>query len=85
MVPSRDALEDEAHLQGDQVRVRDRRVVRRLVDEAARYLSWMQWSLWDLPAFAVAIKPDPDAFRHQVTACGMVYIAIRVFDDPSIT
>jgi SAM-dependent methyltransferase len=57
------------------------RMVRKLIDEAAKYVSWMQWSLWDLPAFAVAIKPDPDAFRRQVTACGMVYIAIRVFDD----
>jgi SAM-dependent methyltransferase len=53
----------------------------RVGEETAEYADWMQWSLWDLPAFAVAIEPEPAVFRRAVTACGLVYTAIRVFDD----
>ena len=53
----------------------------RVGEETAEYADWMQWSLWDLPAVAVAIEPDPAVFRRAVTACGLVYTAIRVFDD----
>lgn len=49
--------------------------------ELTSYVGWMQWSLWDLPVLAVALDPDPDAFREAVTGCGLVYIAIRGFDD----
>jgi SAM-dependent methyltransferase len=56
-------------------------VARRLSEQTSEYAGWMQWSLWDLPAFAVAIRPKPDAFRAAVIACGLVYTAIRIFDD----
>src|SRR6059036_2446622 len=57
------------------------RVARRVGEETAEYVGWMQWSLWDLPAVAVALRPEPADFRRAVTACGLVYTAIRIFDD----
>jgi SAM-dependent methyltransferase len=53
----------------------------QIADQATEYVSWMQWALWDLPFFAVAIRPSFESFRDSVAACGLVYIAIRVFDD----
>ena len=52
-----------------------------LAEQIEDYVSWMQWSLWDLPYFAISIRPEPEHFRKAVAACGMVYIAIRIFDD----
>jgi len=45
------------------------------------YVGWMQWALWDLPYYAIALRPPLDHFRRTVTACGLVYISIRIFDD----
>jgi SAM-dependent methyltransferase len=56
-------------------------VAQRVGEQLAEYVGWMQWSLWDIPVLAVALEPDPDDFRDAVTACGLVYIAIRAFDD----
>jgi|GEM_PF-1104652 2-polyprenyl-3-methyl-5-hydroxy-6-metoxy-1,4-benzoquinol methylase len=53
----------------------------RLLEQVREYVSWMQWSLWDLPYFAIALRPSLDSFRQAVTACGLVYISIRIFDD----
>lgn len=56
-------------------------VVRQIGEQTSAYVSWMQWSLWDLPVLAIALDPDPDEFRDAVSACGLAYIAIRAFDD----
>lgn len=53
----------------------------QLVGQANEYIDWLQWSLWDLPYFAVAIRPDFERFRKRVAACALVYLAGRVFDD----
>jgi len=55
--------------------------VRELVEQASGYVDWMQWCLWDLPLLAVALESEAEQFRCSVTACGIVYIAIRIFDD----
>jgi len=52
-------------------------IAKQLTD----YLEWLQWSLWDLPYFAVPIGIDPEAFRERIAGCGYVYLAGRVIDD----
>jgi hypothetical protein len=59
----------------------DSATVRQVAEEASDYVSWMQWSLWDLPVHAVAFEPEPEDFRQSVAACGLVYISFRIFDD----
>jgi SAM-dependent methyltransferase len=56
-------------------------VVQHVGEQMSGYVAWMQWSLWDLPVLAVALDADPDEFQDAVAACGLVYIAIRAFDD----
>jgi SAM-dependent methyltransferase len=53
----------------------------QLVRRVGDYVDWLQWSLWDLPSFAVAIRPEPRRFERRVAACAMVYFAGRVIDD----
>jgi SAM-dependent methyltransferase len=57
------------------------KVCDELVAQATEYVDWLQWSFWDLAYFAVAIRPDPADFRHGISTCGLVYLAIRIFDD----
>ena len=45
------------------------------------YLSYMRWTLGDLPFHAVAIKPDPAWFRKTMGACILVYMTGRLVDD----
>jgi 2-polyprenyl-3-methyl-5-hydroxy-6-metoxy-1,4-benzoquinol methylase len=56
-----------------------------LAEEVARqtsdYVDWLQWTLWDFPAYAVALRPEPERFRRTVAACGLVYLSIRLLDD----
>jgi SAM-dependent methyltransferase len=52
-----------------------------LMDRTGEYLDWLQWTLWDLPAFAAAIQPDPAAFRPALTGCALIYFAGRILDD----
>jgi SAM-dependent methyltransferase len=59
----------------------DNPICNELVDLAAEYVDWLQWTFWDLPYFAVALRPGDDELRESVAACGQVYLAIRVFDD----
>ena len=48
---------------------------------SGEYIDWLQWTFWDLPYFAVALRPDKPRFRRTVAACGLVFLAIRVLDD----
>jgi SAM-dependent methyltransferase len=57
------------------------RVALDVADTAAEYVDWLQWVLWDLPYFAVAVRPDADRFTRRLAACAMVYFAGRIFDD----
>lgn len=57
------------------------RTCRELVDQSKEYVSWLQWTLWDLPYLAVAMRPPRARFRDDVAACGLVYLAIRIVDD----
>jgi SAM-dependent methyltransferase len=52
-----------------------------LVAQMTEYVQWMQWALWDLPAFATALEPDRTRFRRSVAACGFVYLSFRIVDD----
>jgi 2-polyprenyl-3-methyl-5-hydroxy-6-metoxy-1,4-benzoquinol methylase len=56
-------------------------VCERLITQTTEYVRWLQWSLWDLPYFAVVLQPPPDRFRRAVAACGLVYLSARLFDD----
>ena len=53
----------------------------RVVSQTNEYVDWLQWALWDLPYFAVAIRPPLDQLERRIAACGFVYLAGRVFDD----
>ncbi len=59
----------------------DNLLCRRLADSTADYIDWFQWALWDLPVFAVALRPEREPFRRAVASCGMVYLSIRLLDD----
>ncbi|HBY93051.1 MAG: methyltransferase domain-containing protein [Ardenticatenaceae bacterium] len=57
------------------------KICEQLAEQASEYVDWLQWTFWDLPYFAVAIRPAVERFRRTVAACGLVYLSIRVFDD----
>jgi SAM-dependent methyltransferase len=59
----------------------DNLLCRRLAESTADYVDWFQWALWDLPVFAVALRPERESFRRAVASCGMVYLSIRLLDD----
>ena len=52
-----------------------------LAQQIAEYVDWLQWTLWDLPYFAVAVRPDRERFRARLAAGALVYLSARVFDD----
>lgn len=52
-----------------------------LARQTAEYVDWLQWTLWDLPYLAVALRPDPERLRRGVASCGLLYLSIRVLDD----
>ena len=54
---------------------------RQLGSKAAAYLDWLQWTFWDLPHFAVAMRLPEERLRQAVTSCGMAYLASRILDD----
>lgn len=71
-----------AGLEGDIGAISDGNLVCvELARQTTEYVSWMKWALWDLPYFAVATGQPRDVFRALVTACGLVYLSIRIFDD----
>ena len=52
-----------------------------LMRRTGEYLDWLQWVLWDLPYFAVAIEPDRERFRKDLAGCSLIYFACRILDD----
>ncbi|HKE29630.1 MAG TPA: methyltransferase domain-containing protein [Bryobacteraceae bacterium] len=56
-------------------------VCRDLGAKAASYLDWLQWTFWDLPHFAVALRLPEQDLGRAVTTCGMAYLASRILDD----
>jgi SAM-dependent methyltransferase len=56
-------------------------VVVEVAEHITSYISWMQWALWDLPVFAVALDVEAQEFEDAVVGCGLTYLAIRGFDD----
>ncbi len=56
-------------------------VCTQLVDQATTYVDWLQWSLWDLPYFAVPLDLDPQTFGARVADCAFIYLSGRIFDD----
>lgn len=56
-------------------------VCEQLAEQAAQYVEWLQWTFWDLPYFAVAVRPARERFGEAVASCGLVYLSMRVFDD----
>lgn len=71
-----------ARLQGDVLEASaHNRLCAEFIAQAKQYVEWLQWTLWDVPYFAVAVRPPHGYFRRAVAACGLVYLSIRVFDD----
>lgn len=62
-------------------RASDNNTVAMTVNQIRDYVHWLQWTLWDLPYFAVALRPPMDRFRRAVSACGLVYLSMRIVDD----
>lgn len=56
-------------------------VCRQLGSKTAAYLDWLQWTFWDLPHFAVAMRLPEERLHQAVTSCGMAYLASRILDD----
>lgn len=52
-----------------------------LMRRTGEYLDWLQWVLWDLPYFALAIEPDRERFRKDLAGCSLIYFACRILDD----
>src|SRR5262245_36878452 len=48
-----------------------------LTRQAAEYIDWLQWTFWDLPHFALALRLPPERLASGVASCGLVYLAIR--------
>jgi hypothetical protein len=49
--------------------------------QISSYVDWLQWSLWDLPFFGVALHIPVRRFRTTVIGCALTYLSARVFDD----
>ena len=56
-------------------------VCQEILTAASDYLQWMTWTLWDLPYYAVAIRPDLDAFRERLSGVSLIYFSGRILDD----
>ena len=59
----------------------DNETCRTLVQNMGSYVDWLQWSLWDVPHLACALRLDAETLRKGVASCGMVYLSMRMFDD----
>lgn len=57
------------------------KTAEQLVNQTTEYFDWLQWTFWDLPYIAVALKSPKDQFPSRVAACGMIYLSARIFDD----
>src|SRR5262249_34921995 len=56
-------------------------LTRALLDQAREYIDWMQWALWDLPYFAVVLRPDRRRFRRGAAACRLGDLSVPVIGD----
>jgi 2-polyprenyl-3-methyl-5-hydroxy-6-metoxy-1,4-benzoquinol methylase len=56
-------------------------VCDNLAERAGEYLDWLQWTFWDLPYFASALRLPIDRLREGVKSCGMAYLSLRIVDD----
>ncbi len=54
---------------------------KMVVGHLTDYVDWLQWTFWDLPYFAVSLRPSKQEFGAAISACGMIYLSMRVFDD----
>jgi SAM-dependent methyltransferase len=52
-----------------------------LVEKTSAYLSWLQWTFWDLPYFAFALRLPPERLQLAIKSCGMAYLSLRILDD----
>jgi SAM-dependent methyltransferase len=52
-----------------------------ILHRTSDYLQWLTWTLWDLPHFAAAIRPDPERFRELLKGASLLYFSGRVLDD----
>ena len=57
------------------------RFCEQILNRAGDYLQWLTWTLWDLPHFAAAIRPDPERFRDLLRGASLLYFSGRVLDD----
>src|SRR5262249_14992217 len=56
-------------------------VCDNLAEKAGQYLDWLQWTFWDLPYFASALRLPIDRLQEAVKSCGMAYLSLRIVDD----
>jgi len=52
-----------------------------LTERTGEYLDWLQWTFWDLPYFASALRLPVDRLQEGVKSCGMAYLSLRIVDD----
>ena len=52
-----------------------------LTERTGEYLDWLQWTFWDLPYFAAALRLPADHLQEGVKSCGMAYLSLRIVDD----
>jgi SAM-dependent methyltransferase len=81
-VVTRSVQDYTKHLQSDLARLSGgNSVCVDLGQKTASYLDWLQWTFWDLPYFAVALRLPEDRLHQAVRSCGMAYLSLRIFDD----
>lgn len=81
-VVTRSVQDYTEHLQSDLARLSGGNSVGvDLGRKTASYLDWLQWTFWDLPYFAVALRLPEDRLHQAVRSCGMAYLSLRIFDD----
>ena len=52
-----------------------------VVERAGQYLDWLQWTFWDLPYYACALRLPIERLKKGVRSCGMAYLSLRIVDD----
>lgn len=52
-----------------------------LVEKAGQYIDWLQWTFWDLPYYACALRLPVERLQKGVRSCGMAYLSLRIVDD----
>jgi hypothetical protein len=59
----------------------DNKFVQEVMNYSKDYVLWLQWTLLDLPLYAVALNTPHKKFAKLVSAVALIYQSIRILDD----